>query len=146
MLLFNYQFQNLHASICMPQGMHLLSTKFRILSILRSHCQGYSVWKALNEHVNIIIDTQTFQNVALLTHSEQGRVTRSQMRSYLCNGYDKEDFRSIVYHRYKSYVTYIDTLIGNLRNRFQPWFIVNGPSISLTIWKSLTESYRLKRC
>ena len=31
------------------------------------------------------------------------------------------DFRSIVYHRYKSYVTYIDSLIGNLQNRFQPW-------------------------
>ena len=85
------------------------------------HVQAYSVWKLFNEHVNKIIETQKFEDVELSTQSERGRVTRSQMRSYLSSGNDKEDFRSIGYHKFKLYVTYIDSLVGNLQQRFESW-------------------------
>lgn len=85
------------------------------------HFQAYSVWKKFNYNIQIIIETQEFDNVKLLTSSERGRATRSRVRSYHSNGYNKEDFKSIVNHRYKLYVAYLDSLIGNLKTRFEPW-------------------------
>ena len=75
--------------------------------------QAYSVWKSFGEHINTIISTQTFENVKLLTRSERGRVTRSQIRASL--GIEKEDFRSIINQKFKMYVTYIDSVIGHLQ-------------------------------
>ena len=82
------------------------------------HHTEYSVWKSFEEHINSIINTLTFQNVQLLTRSERGRVTRSQIRSYMCAG---EDVRSIIHFKFKNYVTYLDSLINHLVQRFEPW-------------------------
>ena len=45
--------------------------------------------------------------------------TRS--RSFTSSGDEKEDFRSIVHHKFANYVTYIDSLLGHMAQRFEPW-------------------------
>ena len=110
--------------------------------------QAYSVWKSFGEHINTIISTQTFENVKLLTRSERGRVTRSQIRASL--GIEKEDFRSIINQKFKMYVTYIDSVIGHLQQRFEPWpewLVLCEHSFNfLNDIKDSTEKLRLRNC
>ena len=67
----------------------------------------------------LFYDTQLFKNVKLLIVTERGSVTRS--RSFTRSGNEKENFRSIVYHKFANYVTYIDSLQGHMAQRFEPW-------------------------
>lgn len=106
--------QNLHLarnSFCsstVPRPIHLHKTE---------HQNSYSVWQSFGNCVNLIIETQAFQNVRLLVRTERGRVTRSG--TIFCS--DKEGFRSIILQKYKNYMTYIDSLIRYLEQYFEPW-------------------------
>ena len=52
-----------------------------------------------------------------MLRSDRGRVTRSGS-SFGC---EKEGIRSIILHRFKAYRIYLDLVISELINRFEPW-------------------------
>ena len=81
------------------------------------YSKPYTAWKNFAECVESIIDTQNFQNVRLLVPSEKGRVTRSGAHF----GSYRDGFRAIVMQRFKKYRIYLDLLLTELKNRFEPW-------------------------
>ena len=81
------------------------------------HNKEYVVWEALDNGVKNIIESQSFNNIPLLVRSDRGRVTRSGS-SFGC---DKEGFRSIILKKFKGYRIYLDLVISELCNRFEPW-------------------------
>ena len=97
-------------SFKIPEFIHLHQTE---------QSKSYVVWQALDKGIKSIIESQSFENTSLLLRSERGRVTRS--RSGTTFGCDKEGFRSIILQRFKGYRIYLDLVIAELHNRFDPW-------------------------
>ena len=95
-------------SLKVPDAIHLEKTE---------HHKAYVVWKTFENSVKTIKESQSFENIRLLLQSERGRVTRSGS-SFGC---DKEGFESIIIHKFKGYRIYLDLLISELQNRFEPW-------------------------
>ena len=81
------------------------------------HYKEYVVWEALDNGVKNIIENQSFNNILLLVRSDRGRVTRSGS-SFGC---DKEGFLPIIRKKFKGYKIYLDLVISELCNRFEPW-------------------------
>ena len=95
-------------SLKTPEFIHLHQTE---------HNKEYVVWQALDNGIKCITESQSFNNIHLLLRSDRGRVTRSGT-SFGC---DKEGLRSIILQRFKGYRVYLDLIISELCNRFEPW-------------------------
>ena len=94
-----------------PEQIHLHKTE---------HNKEYVVWKALKDGCDNIMKTQSFNDIPLLLRSDRGRVTRSS-GSGSSFGCDEEGFRSIILQRFKNYRIYLDLVLSELYNRFDPW-------------------------
>ena len=81
------------------------------------HNSSYTVWETFGNSLKMITDSQSFQNVKLLTRSDRGRVTRSKAAS----GLDEEGFQGIIDRKFKLYSIYLDALISYLASYFEPW-------------------------
>ena len=79
------------------------------------HHKEHVVWQKLENSVKAIKDCKSFKNVRLLLPSERGRVTRSSF------GCDEEGFEGIIIQKFKGYRVYLDLLLSELQNRFEPW-------------------------
>ena len=91
-----------------------------MLSFVERNCvnnKDYVVWQVLANGIKSITENQTFNDIPLLLRADRGRVTRSR-KSFAC---DKEGFRAIILQRFKGHRIYLDLVISELCNRFEPW-------------------------
>ena len=87
------------------------------VNVTNTQNQTYNVWGTFKQCVTEIIESQTFHGIRLLVPSERGRVTRSGT----VFGCDKAAFKAIINNRFNAYGIYLQTLISELQNRFEPW-------------------------
>ena len=81
------------------------------------YSKPYTVWNSFANYIRSVTESQCFQNIKLLLPSEIGRVTRSGTAF----GCDKDGFQAIIMQRFKAYRMYLDLLITEFKNRFEPW-------------------------
>ena len=77
----------------------------------------YSVWQPFGKAIQCVKENRSFEDVQLLLRSERGRVTRSGS----VFGCDRDEFECVVTQRFRAYRIYLDLLISELINRFEPW-------------------------
>ena len=78
---------------------------------------SYDVCKFSKENLNEIISSQKFKGIKLLVPSERGRVTRSGTNF---SG-DKDAYKTLIYGRFNKYVKYLEIVLADLIDRFEPW-------------------------